>query len=261
MKGSRVIFSLFLFWIYCLCSCHQVHDSMDVPGDSFPNTNGLFADSVPSPIQVIPEDSRFVVVTMLDTTILTDIRYAGNDNFVGRPLNGYLQPLAILTRQAGEALARANAELRNQGLVLLIYDAYRPQRAVDDIMQWSHNTQDTLMRSRYYPHITKLQIRQQGFVSKRSKHAMGSTVDLTIADLGTGKPLDMGSHFDLFEPVSHYGAAGLSAEQMANRKLLRSTMSRYGFYPIEAEWWHFTLRHQPYSTPFNFPVHIDSVLW
>lgn len=199
-------------------------------------------------------DPRFVIVTQLDTTIRTDIRYATSNNFIGRPLQGYHRPLAILTRQAAEALVRANAELRQQGLVILIYDAYRPQRAVDDILQWSHNSADTLMRQQYYPSLTKLQIRQQGYISKHSKHAMGSTVDLTLFDLATQQPVDMGSPFDLFDPISHYASPRITPQQQANRRKLRTIMSRHGFYPIECEWWHFTLRHQPYTQPFDFEI-------
>lgn len=208
--------------------------------------------------RIVPSDSPFVVVTDLDPTILTNIRYAGHDNFMGRPFDGYLQPVAILTRQAAEALVKANAELSTKGIGILIYDAYRPKRAVDDIMQWAYNPADTLTKSNYYPTLTKLQIRQQGYISKHSRHSMGSTVDLTLIQLDTQEPLDMGSPFDLFSDISHFRTKQITAQQQANRQLLRTIMSRHGFYPIEAEWWHFTLRHQPYAQAFDFPVHADS---
>lgn len=230
-----------------------------------PSALAPIADSIPDTILAIDslsnlqpadtlDDPRFVIVTQLDSTIRTDIRYATSNNFIGRPLQGYHRPLAILTRQAAEALARANAELRHQGLVFLIYDAYRPQRAVDDILQWSRNSADTLMRQQYYPRLTKLQIRQQGYISKHSKHTMGSTVDLTLFDLATQQPVDMGSPFDLFDPISHYSSPLITPQQQANRRLLRTIMSRHGFYPIECEWWHFTLRRQPYTQSFDFEI-------
>lgn len=205
-----------------------------------------------------PPNSAFVIVTDLDSTILADIRYASSNNFLGRPMDGYLQPLAILSRPAAEALARANALLKQQGLCLKIYDAYRPQRAVNQIVDWAYNSSDTIMKSVYYPQLTKYQIRKQGYISRRSKHSMGSTVDLTLADLLTGQELDMGSPFDLFAPISHFDSPQITSEQRANRRLLRNTMQNAGFYPIECEWWHFTLRHQPYSRMFDFPVHADS---
>lgn len=235
------------------CHSHPANPSFEAdttPSDTIPSEEVRYKD--------IPDDSPFVVVTHLDSTIRTDIRYAGHNNFIGRPLNGYLQPVAILTRPAAQALVQANAELRQQGLALLIYDAYRPQRAVAQIMQWAYNDADTLMRSAYYPTLSKYQIRIQGYISKHSRHAMGSTVDLTIISLADGTPLDMGSTFDLFDPISHFRTSLITTQQQANRQLLRTVMSHHGFYPIEAEWWHFTLRHQPYTHAFDFPVHADS---
>lgn len=213
----------------------------------------------PSPI-VRCVDGSWVVLTDFDTTLRADIRYAGNDNFMGRPMAGYLQPLAVATRPTAEALSKVNADLREQGLALLIFDAYRPQRAVDDIYEWSKVSADTLMRWRYYPRIAKRDIRFNGYISKKSKHAMGSTVDLTLVRIADGEEVDMGSSFDMLDPISHFNAPGLTAEQRANRQLLRRTMCRHGFSPIEAEWWHFTLRNQPYHNAFDFPVHRDSVI-
>lgn len=246
-------------WAIALC--------LAILGCSRPDTQNIEAEQDTQPVceefdtlahEPVPDDTPFVIVTDLDSTILTDIRYATGYNFVGKPLDGYLQPIAILSRKAAQALVEANKELKQKGLTILIYDAYRPQRAVDHIYRWSKNSSDTLTRSIFYPHISKHEIRCQGYISKRSKHAMGSTVDLTLCDIYTHEPLDMGSPFDLLDPVSNFSTNKITPEQRANRVLLRTTMSRHGFYPIEGEWWHFTLRKQPFDHSFDFPVHADS---
>lgn len=252
------------FKISCLAVVLALVMSACAGGEASKITTDSTPPSDTSPTLVAPQptpcvDGPFVIVTDMDSTIRADIRYAGSNNFVGTALDGYLQPIAILTRQAAEALVKVNKQLREQGLGLLIYDAYRPQRAVDHILRWSHQSADTLTRQQFYPHLSKYQIRCQGYISRRSKHAMGSTVDLTIISLATGQPIDMGSGFDMLDPVSNFHAAGLTSQQSQNRQLLRNVMCRNGFYPIEAEWWHFTLCHQPYTRAFDIPVHRDSV--
>lgn len=254
MNLRRLLFFTIIFTSACQPRHEVESEYIDTISDTV--TTKTIVDTASEPF---PENSMFVIVSDLDPTIVTSIKYATNDNFIGKPLDGYFQPIAILTRPAATALIEVNKELQRRGLALKIFDAYRPQRAVEQIIRWSHDSDDTLMRQKFYPRLKKVDLRYQGYISKRSKHAMGSTVDLTIIDTATHQELDMGTPFDFLDVKAHYNADGLSKQQRDNRKLLRTVMSRHGFYPIEAEWWHFTLRHQPYNTAFDFPVHADSV--
>lgn len=214
--------------------------------------------AVEQPLPERDSNSPFVVVTDLDPTILVDLRYCRADNFVGTPLDGYLQPVAILTRQAAQALVEVSHDLKADSLLIRIHDAYRPHRAVEHICRWAADPTDTATRSSYYPNISKQDIRWKGYISRRSKHSMGSTVDLTLVDARTGEELDMGTPIDYLDPRSNYSSPETTPEQRTNRQRLRKVMTRHGFSPIEAEWWHFTLRNQPYTQSFDFPVHADS---
>ncbi len=203
--------------------------------------------------EALPEG--FVHVRDLIPDCIEQMRYAGEENFVGVPVDGYLAPRAVLTREAAQALAKAAALAREKGYRLLIFDAYRPQRAVDHFLRWAADPADTKKREHYYPDITdKGDILKKGYVAARSGHSRGSTVDLTLA-LEDGTPLAMGTDFDWFGPRAAHGAKGLTGEEKANRRLLRSIMEKAGFKAYQAEWWHYTLQNEPYpGTYFDFPV-------
>jgi D-alanyl-D-alanine dipeptidase len=187
----------------------------------------------------------------------TDVRYAGNDNFLGRPVAGYLAPRVILTREAADALARVQERLRPFGLGLKVFDGYRPRRAVEDFVRWARDPADEKARARHHPDVPKGRLIPEGYVSDRSAHSRGSTVDLTLAPLSgsSAEELDMGGPFDWFGPLSWPTHDGIPAQQRANRLLLRTLMQDAGFVPYPKEWWHFTLRAEPYpGTSFDFPV-------
>ena len=186
---------------------------------------------------------------------LLDVRYYTTYHFVGARVDGYEQPIVLMTKEAAAALSRVNADMRMQGLRLVIYDAYRPQRAVDHFVRWAEDVADTRMKAVFYPDVDKAELFDKGFIARRSGHSRGSTVDLTLLDEKTGKLLDMGGPFDYFGELSHPDYAGVTKEQHANRMLLRETMLKHGFKPLSTEWWHFTLRDEPYpDTYFDFPV-------
>lgn len=186
---------------------------------------------------------------------IIEAAYAGCDNFLGRPVEGYEAPLALLSAPAAAALALAQAQLQDMHLTLRIFDAYRPQRAVADFKRWCAAPEDCLARkARYYPHLERAQIIAEGYIVERSAHSRGSTVDLTIDGL------DMGGIFDLFDPRSNTLHPALTAQQRANRLLLKSIMEQAGFAHFPLEWWHFTLRDEPWpETYFDLPIHPASV--
>lgn len=184
-----------------------------------------------------------------------DIRYAGEKNFTGRPVPGYLAETALLTKEALMQLKAAADELRKKGYRLLIYDAYRPQKAVDSFVSWARDPADTLSKSEYYPDLPKNQLFPLGYIASRSGHTRGSTIDLTLIDAQSEEPLDMGSPHDYFGEISHHTTSTVTAEQKSNRELLRTAMVRNGFRSYSKEWWHYTLRHEPYpDTYFDFDV-------
>ena len=192
-------------------------------------------------ITVRPEiEDELVQLSTIDGSILQEIRYTGSNNFMGRPVNGYEDVNDILIQPAAaQALKKAQAELNDQQLSLLVFDAYRPQIAVDHFVEWSLLSEDTLMKAEYYPDFERPELFEQGYIARESSHTTGYTVDLTLVDLSTGLEVDMGSPFDFFGPVSHHGAPGLSPEKEQNRILLRSTLERNGFSAYEKEWWHY----------------------
>ena len=207
--------------------------------------------------QRLPEG--FVYVDQVVPDLRTELRYRLADNFVGANVDGYSGARAILTRQAALALALVQAELRSQGLGLLIFDAYRPQRAVNHFARWAKDLSDTKMKQRYYPEVEKTELFSQGYIAARSGHSRGSTVDLTLVSLSPPfQQLDMGTVFDFFSPRSWLGATGLTATQEQNRALLQRTMKTYGFTPYSKEWWHFTLSAEPFpETYFDFEIRDD----
>jgi len=197
----------------------------------------------------------FVYVTDYIPNIEVDLRYLGTDNFVGKPINGYKDNKAILTKRATEALLKVENEINKKNLGLKIFDAYRPQRAVNHFQSWAKVVNDTITKRKYYPTIDKRNLFKDGYIASKSGHSRGSTVDLTIIDLSTKKELDMGTIFDFLGPQSAHAYTKLSDTQKQNRLLLKSVMEKYGFKPYSKEWWHYTLRDEPYQkTYFDFLV-------
>ena len=197
----------------------------------------------------------FVLVGEAIPDALLDIRYYTTYNFVGARIDGYESPVAVLTQEAADALRLVSDDMKAQGLRLVIYDAYRPQRAVDHFARWAEDIADTRMKAVFYPDVDKADLFEKGFIARRSGHSRGSTVDLTLLDEATGALLDMGGPFDFFGELSHPDYTGVTAEQHANRMLLRDAMVKRGFRPLSTEWWHFTLMDEPHKdTYFDFPV-------
>ncbi|CAA6811904.1 MAG: D-alanyl-D-alanine dipeptidase (EC [uncultured Sulfurovum sp.] len=187
--------------------------------------------------------------------ISEEIRYFGKDNFVGEVVDGYLAPRAILTKKATTALRKVQKELNGFGLGLKVFDAYRPQKAVDHFVRWGRDLSDKKMKSIYYPTVKKKHLFRDGYIAKKSGHSRGSTVDLTIIDLESKEALDMGSSFDYFGELSWVKYKDITAQQKSNRMLLNFVMLKYGFKSYAEEWWHFTLKNEPYKkTYFNFNV-------
>lgn len=197
----------------------------------------------------------FVDVQQQIPSIRVELAYAGRQNFVGKPIDGYRANRAILTKEAAIALKKVQNELASHGLGLKIYDAYRPTRAVQHFYRWSQNPRDVRTKKTYYPQLKKPELFRQGYIARKSSHSRGSTVDLTLIRLGTGKELDMGTIFDFFSPRSWYQSKLVSPRQKANRKLLRTLMMKHGFEPYPQEWWHFTLAKEPWpEQAFDFEV-------
>jgi len=197
----------------------------------------------------------FVYVTDVIPTAILEIRYCSEDNFVGTVIDGYHAPKAILTEEAAQALKKAADILYEKGYYIKIFDAYRPQRAVDHFTRWAQDLDDTKMKEKYYPNLDKSVLFKQGYIAERSGHSRGSTVDLTLVDISTGEELDMGSGFDFFGEISNHGTDLITKEQEKNRNILRDAMVAAGFEPYSAEWWHYTLKDEPYPDKyFDFPV-------
>ena len=201
-------------------------------------------------------DSRgFVLLSDYVPGIIQEIRYFSTYNFIGERISGYEEPCAIVTQEAARALQNVAAELNAQGFRLKIYDAYRPACAVKHFVLWGVDDLDQRMKPFFYPDLEKQELFEKGYIAKRSSHSRGSTVDLTLFDMQSGKEVDMGSPFDLFSQVSHPDYRGISDEQYENRSFLQKTMVKGGFTTLDCEWWHFTLHGEPYpDSYFDFPV-------
>ena len=204
----------------------------------------------------LPSDcSGFVLLADFIPQIVQEIRYYSTYNFVGDRIDGYEEPCALLTKEAARALKSASNELIVQGYRLKIYDAYRPVSAVTQFTLWGIEDQDIRMKPYFYPDLEKQDLFKLGYIAKRSSHSRGSTVDLTLLDMTSGREIDMGSPFDLFSEKSHPDYRGITAEQYDNRMMIQKVMVRNGFEPLDCEWWHFTLKDEPYpDTYFEFPV-------
>jgi D-alanyl-D-alanine dipeptidase len=198
-------------------------------------------------------ESPLVHLADVDATIGQEPKYAGADNFMGRPIWGYLAPTVMMTPEAARALSSAQQAASARGLSLLVYDAYRPQQAVDHFVEWGADPADTLNQATYYPDVPKSELFERGYISARSGHSRGSTVDLTLTRDGVA--LDMGTPFDFFDERSHTESPLVTGEAMSNRMLLRDIMTEAGFRNYENEWWHYTLIDEPWpDTWFDVPV-------
>lgn len=204
---------------------------------------------------VTMDSSGFVLLADYIPGIIQEIRYYSTYNFVGERVDGYDEPVALLTKEAARALKTVANEMNVQGYRLKIYDAYRPARAVRHFMLWGIEDLDLRMKPYFYPELEKQELFKLGYIASQSSHSRGSTVDLTLLDMRTGKEVDMGSPFDLFDESSHPDSTAVTEEQRANRMILQNAMTRSGFLPIDCEWWHFTLKDEPYpEIYFDFPV-------
>ena len=221
--------------------------------------DSCFGDtSVKDVVKKVPANmirSGFVVISEAVPDVILEIRYYSTYNFVGTRIDGYEEPVALMTKEAAKALKAVSDDVKSQGYRLKIYDAYRPARAVAHFCRWAKD-KDTTMKRAFYPNLDKANLFKQDYIATKSGHSRGSTVDLTLFDMRTGKEVDMGGTFDMLDPCSHPDYKGdLTPEQIANRQLLRQAMMRHGFKPLYSEWWHFTLRDEPYpNTYFDFPV-------
>ena len=201
------------------------------------------------------DSSGFVLLGSFVPHIMQEIRYYSTYNFIGDRVDGYEEPCALLTKEAARALKAVASEMIVQGYRLKIFDAYRPACAVRHFVLWGIEDQDIRMKPYFYPELEKQELFAKGYIAKQSSHSRGSTVDLTLLDMRTGKELDMGSPFDLFSPISHPDCRDITEEQYENRMCLQRAMVRGGFIPMDCEWWHFTLKNEPYpDTYFEFPV-------
>ena len=222
------------------------------------------------------DSSDFVAITDIVPDAILEIRYYGTYNFVGTRIDGYLAPTALLTRRAADSLKAVSDDVISLGYRLKIYDAYRPQMGVDHFVRWAADVADTTMRRYFYPDVDKSRLFELEYIMAKSGHTRGSTVDLTLFDMTTEKEVDMGGTFDWFGPESHPDFCGnpetgqytgdnskspsdpkrsITSEQFQNRMILRDAMLRHGFKPLDSEWWHFTLKDEPYpDTYFTFPV-------
>ena len=197
----------------------------------------------------------FVLVSDYVPAVIQEIRYYSTYNFVGDRIDGYEQPCAIVTKEAARALREISNKLNVMGYRLKIFDAYRPAAAVRHFTMWGVEDLDQRMKPFFYPDLEKQELFRRGYIASKSSHSRGSTIDLTLLDMKTGKEVDMGSPFDYFSEVSHPDYKGGTKEQYENRMFLQDMMIRGGFEPIDCEWWHFTLRDEPYpNTYFDFPV-------
>ena len=210
--------------------------------------------------EALMDASRFVMLADFVPGIIQEIRYYSTYNFVGDRIDGYEIPCALMTKDAARALKAVSNKDAVMGYRLKVFYAYRPARAVRHFVLWGLEDLDQRMKPFFYPDLEKQEIFQKGYVASQSTHSRGSTVDLTLLDMKSGKELDMGSPFDYFSEMSHPDCKDVTEEQFANRMLLRDLMVKNGFSPIDCEWWHFTLQDEPFpDTYFEFPVSMDAL--
>ena len=204
--------------------------------------------------------SQFVLLSDYVPGVVQEIRYFSTYNFVGDRIDGYEDPIALLTKDAARALKTVSNQANVMGFRLKVFDAYRPARAVRHFVLWGIEDLDQRMKPFFYPELEKQDLFRLGYIANKSSHSRGSTIDLTLLDMATGKELDMGSPFDYFSERSHPDCRDVTEEQYANRMRLQSLMVNNGFVPIDCEWWHFTLANEPFpDTYFEFPNAIDVI--
>lgn len=223
----------------------------------------------------------FVYLHEIDPTILISPRYYSNENFLGARVDGYRKPVIVITRHAADALKNVQADLKKDGYSLVVYDGYRPQRGVNHFVRWSEDIADQLKKSQYYPRVDKAKVFELGYVARRSGHSRGSTIDLTIIKDGqqlseikeekralldgytitllNDGTVDMGASFDLFDKASHIENDVIAEQFKQMRTYLRMVMQKHGFKPYSEEWWHFTLKNEPFpadqeSSYFDFEI-------
>ena len=200
-------------------------------------------------------NDQFVFVDECVSGIYWDAKYATWDNFTGKPVNGYVANRIVGTRTLCGALESAREEAASLGFGLLLWDGYRPQRAVDSFLRWSQQPEDGRTKLRHYPNIERADMFEKGYVAAKSGHSRGSTVDLTLFYLTTGERAPMGGDHDLMDAISHHGAEGITQVEARNRQYLRSIMEACGFSSYDCEWWHYTLQDEPFpDTYFDFPI-------
>ena len=199
-------------------------------------------------------EDGFVYLNDTDDTIIVDLKYYSTQNFTGQFVEGYLSNTAILTKESALALSNAQDDFNKLGYSLILYDAYRPQRSVDFFVQWSKNPYDTINKRIYYPDTKKSELFELGYIASKSGHSRGSTVDVSLVEISTNKVLDMGTIFDYFGIESHTFFNDISEKQKSNRLILYEIMSNNGFKNYSKEWWHFTLKNEPYQKYFDFLV-------
>jgi D-alanyl-D-alanine dipeptidase len=207
-----------------------------------------------APAGAFERNGGFVDAATVVPGLVTDMCYAGSHNFVGRPIAGYQAPRCLLTPEAAEALAAVARDLTARGVIIKVFDCYRPARAVADFVRWARDLKDQVAKAEFYPDVDKRTLFRDGYIASRSAHSRGSTLDLTLAR-ADGRELDMGTPFDFFSPKSWPDNPTVTPEQRANRILLATAMRRRGFRAYAKEWWHFTLRNEPFPNAyFDFMV-------
>jgi len=239
--------------------------------------SACFADSTQKNLS--NTNAPFVLLSEVSPSIVQDLRYATSNNFVGTPIDGYLEPVCLLSWPAASVLNAVQQEVLSFGLSLKVYDCYRPQRAVDHFARWASDMQDQQMKQRFYPEVDKARLFALGYIAEQSGHSRGSTVDITLipafsavashnrvsvtkSDCRSPKrlrypddSLEMGTGYDCFDPLAHTANAKISDEARRNRLLLTTVMEKHGFVNYDREWWHYTLREEPFpKTYFNIPV-------
>lgn len=211
-------------------------------------------------VKLSNDSSDFVLLSEAVPDVILEIRYYSTYNFVGNRIDGYEEPVALITKEAGEALAKVSDSLLKKGYRLKIFDAYRPHKAVKNFVRWAKDVNDIRMKDYFYPELNKSVLFDQGYIMEHSGHSRGSTVDLTLFDMKTEKEVDMGGTFDYFGKLSHPDYKGITENQYRNRMILQKAMIEGGFEPLSEEWWHFTLKNEPYpETYFAFSVNKDSL--
>ena len=198
-------------------------------------------------------EPKLVDVAEVDPTLTLDLRYAGAHNFIGDVIDGYGAAICWLTPAAARALGEAQRTLRSQGFGLVVYDCYRPQRAVNHFVRWAGDLDDQRNKAEFYPNVDKSELFARGYIAERSSHSRGSTVDVGMLHLHgplAGRPVDMGTEFDAFDPTSHTAATSISPVQQSNRRALVDAMDGAGFENLPVEWWHYTFRDEPYPDTY-----------